>query len=235
MNYQRFQSPDIGTLDEEQVEELISAARKYYTDRLPYHNWDHAVATIDGVDKIADKLVGYNVTIAHNALRIAAAWHDAGYHENHSTKGFVTKEDYSAALLDEHLRHEPVEPLFRKLMHTAIVSTWHLHPELRTPPQMILHRADTANIGGSTDEFIGNNILLFREAQVRGHSTTWSQHVAQSDQFIKLLVAEHDHESLLQNVEAEDSTVDVYDIPFREAAFRNLEALYGIDEPLARR
>lgn len=234
MRYQRFESPDIDTLSEDHVEELVAAARKHYTDRLPYHNWHHATATIAGVDRIAEKLSYHNVSIARNALRIAAAWHDAGYHENHAAKGFTTKEDYSAALLEEHLTSEPVNPLFREIMHTAIVATWHLHPEQRTPPQMILHRADTANIGGPTDEFIENNKLLFREAQLRGYLLSWSQHVAQTDHFVKLLAAEHDHESLLQNIEAEDPTVDVHDMPFRDAALRNLDALHGINEPTLR-
>jgi hypothetical protein len=235
MHYQRFHSPDIENLSQSRVEEIISAAKVHYTDRLPYHNWSHARATIDGVDTIAEKLLPYDITLAHNALRIAAAWHDAGYHENHSARGFTTKEDYSAALLDEHLGSEPIKPLFKKLMHSAITATWHLHPELRTPPQMVLHRADTANIGGPTDEFIHNNILLFQEAKIQGRTITWAQHVASTEQFVKLLAAEHDHESLVQYVDPEDSTIDVHNMPFRDAAFRNLDVLNGMPEPASQR
>lgn len=231
MRYQRFKSPDIPNLEEDQVEEYIDAARKHYSEYYQYHNWDHATATIRGVDRIADKLSEYNVSIARNALRIAAAWHDAGYHENHAALDFLTKEDYSAALLDRYMEDKPVDGLFKNLMHSAIVGTWHLHPEHRTPPQVILHRADTANIGGPADEFINNNLLLFREAQFRGLFTSWDQHVRQTDRFVRLLVAEHEHESLLQNMYAEDTTVDVYDERFRDAAIRNLEALYEISEP----
>lgn len=234
MKYQRFSAPHVDTFQPDQVEEYIAAAQGHYTDAYRYHNWSHAVSVMEGVDTIADKLEAQGIKIARNTLRIAAAWHDAGYHRNHAALDFSTKEEYSAALLGDYLQDKPVTNLQRNLMQTAIIATWHHHAELRTPPQIILHRADIANIGGPTDAFIENNILLLQEARHKGVYPSWRQHLAQTDSFVRLLVAEHDYESLLQDVQPNDPTVDVYDEPFGVAALRNLDALHGIDEPKGR-
>ncbi len=231
MLYQRFNSSEIDTYAPGQVEEYVAAAEAHYTYRLPYHNWDHAVSVMEGVDTIADKLDAKGVKIARGTLKIAAAWHDAGYHQNHAALDFSTKEDYSAALLDTYLEDKPVTHIQKQLMRSAIVATWHLHPEHRTPPEMILHRADTANIGGPADRFVENNVLLWREARTKGHPVPWSDNLRATDRFVRLLAAEHDHESLLQNIDPEDTTVDVNDQPFAATAKRNLDILYGMSEP----
>lgn len=231
MTYERFHFPDIETLDHQQVEDIIHAAQPYYPKYYAYHNWDHAVTTIHGIEVIADKLSNRGTKIARNALRIAAAWHDAGYAENHVVKGFATKEEYSAALLDEYLRDSSVEQLSRQVMNSAIKATWPIHPEYRTPHEIILHRADTANIGGPSEGFIDANVRLFHEARQRGHDVPWSQHVAMTDRFVRVAAAEHDHESLLQNVPIDDTTVDVYNVPFGNQALSNLELLHDFPEP----
>lgn len=232
MKYQRFNiPPEVDVYQPGQVEEYAAAAELEYTDTLPYHNWNHAQAVIAGVEIIADKLSAQNVKIARNTLKIAAAWHDAGYHRNHAELGFNTKEEYSAALLMDYLEDKPVTDIQKQLMRTAIIATWHLHPQQRTPNELILHRADIANIGGPTDVFIENNLLLWQESKVQGHRYSWDQHIGQSSAFVQLVIAEHAHESVLQNLDRDDTTIDVNREPFEQAALENLIALNKTETP----
>lgn len=225
MAFGRFDVPkERLTLTDDQTLEYSQAAQQYYRPDYLYHNWNHALAVASGTEIIADKLEARGLTIAKRAIAVASAWHDAGYHENHIAKGFETKELYSAALLDEYLRDKPVGEFEKSLMRQAIIATYSGHSELRTPYELILHRADIANIGGPLDEFVDSNVKLWREHQVTtGDSIDWDEHVKNSAKFIEFTAEEHDHESIKHLIDPEDTTLDVNDLPFRTTALRNLE------------
>jgi hypothetical protein len=224
----------LNTFTADQTDDYIAAAEKQYSSHLTYHNWDHAVDVIRGVDIIADKLAETGVLIGRNALKIAAAWHDAGFHED-KTGEFATKELYSAHLLDVFLEDKDVpEPVQRILMRKPIIATVHKHADHRMPAEVILHRADTANIGGPEEGFIEANKKLWFEGSGFGNDG-WLQHINQTARFVEFTAIEHDYESLIRGVELDDGSVDVNDEVFRLAAARNIAALREIVEPPARR
>lgn len=231
MAYGRFgvESSHI-TLTPEQVLEYSSAAFKHYTPDYDYHNWDHALSVAGGTEAITTKLESKGVVTARGAMAIAATWHDAGYHEDHTSKGFTTKEEYSAALLEEYLSNKPVSDLEKSIMLQSIIATWANYPDHRSPHQLILHRADIANIGGPTDEFIENSIKLWRESQhISGKKIPWQKYVDGASHFIELTYTEHDDESLHNFIDPEDTTLDVNDTPFAMQALVNIKALREIE------
>ncbi|HEY8885960.1 MAG TPA: hypothetical protein VIM31_00455 [Candidatus Microsaccharimonas sp.] len=217
------------TFSPDQVEEYIAAAEQHYDSFLNYHNWEHAQDVMRGVDVIADKLEAQGVLIGRNALKIAAAWHDAGFHEN-TPEEFHSKEEYSAYLLDTFLEDKHVPEAVRVvLMYNPIVATFHKHPAHRNPAELVLHRADTANIGGPVEGFLEANAKIWHEGG--GHGTQgWLQHVNQTARFVEFTAIEHDYESLMRNVELTDTSVDVNDELFSFAAARNSAALREITE-----
>ncbi|MDB5179438.1 MAG: hypothetical protein JWN12_70 [Candidatus Saccharibacteria bacterium] len=217
------------TFSPDQVDDYVVAAEQHYTPQLDYHNWEHAQDVMRGVDVIADKLEAQGVFIGRNALKIAAAWHDAGFHED-TPESFNSKEEYSAYLLDNFLEGKPVEAAVqRMLIRNPIVATFHRHPTHRMPAELVLHRADTANIGGPVEGFIEANIKLWHESS--GISKEgWLRHVNQTARFIEFTAVEHDYESLIRNVELTDTSVDVNDELFSFAAARNIAALQEMTE-----
>jgi hypothetical protein len=217
-------------LTPDQVIEYSSAAAKHYTTDYAYHNWNHALSVASGTEIIAGKLEAKGLVIAKGALAVAAAWHDAGYHEDHTSKGFATKEAYSAASLEEYLSGKTVGEWERSMMLQSITATWAHYPDPRTPYELIMHRADIANIGGPTDEFIDNSLNLWRETQyISGKKISWQKYVDSASNFIQLTYTEHDTESLENFLDPEDTTVDVNDVPFKEQALKNIEALQEWD------
>jgi len=218
------------TLTPDQVLEYSAQAQKQYRPDFDYHNWDHALAVTYGTEVIATKLEARGLVIAKGALAVAAAWHDAGYHEDHLAKGFKTKELYSAALLDDFLEDKPVGELEKAIMRSAIIATWAGHTDLRTPYELILHRSDIANIGGPTDEFIENSLKLRKETElITGKPLNWQKYVDGAAGFITATVNEHDHESIKHLIDIKDTTIDVHDTPFGEQALKNLKALKRFD------
>lgn len=226
MIYHRFDTPKLSlSLTDAQTESYVAEAKKFYTPDYEYHNFDiHAQEVIDGVKTITSKLGRQGIVTPTNALIVAAAWHDAGYHEDHKALGFETKEAYSAYLLDQFLKEEQVSEYERLVMLSAINATTHNY-QGRSAYDLILHRADTANIGGPAEKFIEKNILIFKELQHTHGPTPWDTHVRQSHGFIQSLVAEHGRESTDHAVEPSDTTIDVHDTPFALAALSNLRVL----------
>jgi len=231
MAFGRFEAPkEFVTLTPEQVFEYSAAAKQHYRADYPYHGWDHALDVISGTEIISTKLEHRGLVIAKGALVVAAAWHDTGYHEDHSVKGFSTKEEYSAHLLDEYLKNKAASEWEKTMMHNAIVATWADHKTLRTPYELIMHRSDIANIGGPTDEFLQNSLKLLQEqALITGRTPSWEEYVNGAVKFIEFTAAEHDHEALAHYIDPSDTTVDVHNVPFSEAARINIETLLDFD------
>lgn len=231
MAYGRFEIPkELTTITNDQVTEYAAAAESHYRADMTYHNWNHALTVMYGVEVISSKLKQHGIQTAQGALAVAAAWHDAGYHENHRTLGFATKEQYSAHLLNKFLEDKPIGDFDREIMERAILATWHGHETLRTPTELILHRADIANIGGSTDEFLENSVAVWRETVNNEDRRPWATFVEDTAQFVAFTIEEHDREATKHMLSLSDTTIDVADRPFVESARRNLARLL-ISEP----
>lgn len=177
-------------IDSRQVEVYSKAAQAHYSDTLAYHNWSHAEAVMRDVDLLVDRAAQRGIILARGALHIAAAWHDAGFHEDHVEKGFATKEHYSAHLLEEYIADKPVDFAMRFLMTEAILGTIHGF-ERHTLDTLALHRADVANIGGPYDEFYKISTALWREnIQFIGTDISWDDFIHNSEGYIRAMAKE---------------------------------------------
>ena len=231
MAYGRFDVPkDWITLTPDQVAEYSTAAEGHYRPDFQYHGWGHALDVAHGTEVISDKLQSRGYTIVKGALAIAGAWHDAGYHEDHMQKGFDTKEEYSASLLEKYLENRPMGEFERAIALNAIVATWSGFEGARTPYELILHRADIANIGGPEDEFLANSVKLWQERILTsGKQIAWDEYVADAVVFIAETIEEHDQESLHHFIDPSETVLDVNEGVFKDAAYRNMGVLLKYD------
>lgn len=177
-------------LSKHQVDEFILAAKEHYTDAIEYHNWSHVEAVMAGVEALSERAETRGITLAKEALLVAAAWHDAGFHEDHVSLGFETKEHYSAYLADTFLQSKDIDESTRRLVERAILGTIHsaVREDLDT---LCLHRADVANIGGDYPTFLKNNIALWREhLTMTGTGIAWDEWVKSSNHFVDFCIQE---------------------------------------------
>lgn len=177
-------------IDSHQAETYSRAAQAHYSDTLAYHNWTHAEAVMRDVDILVERAATRGIVLARSALQVAAAWHDAGFHEDHKAKGFVTKEHYSAHLLETYITDKPVDYATRMLMSEAILGTIHGF-ERESLDALALHRADVANIGGEYEAFFNISVALWREnTHLTGIQTSWEEFVQNSESYIRMIANE---------------------------------------------
>lgn len=181
-------------LDPNKIDEYSLAARDYYSDRLPYHNWSHAAAVMEKVDELSERVGRRTRRLARGALHVAAAWHDAGFHEDHTRKGYETKEHYSAALAERYLKAQKVDEACRKIVRVAILGTIH-GVERTNINALILHRADVANIGDTYENFLEANVKLWHEHGImNGVPVSWTDHQQSSVRFVDFSAHEAEQE-----------------------------------------
>lgn len=179
-------------IDPRRADVFVEAAQQHYSYELPYHNWNHAEAVIGAVERVVDRAAERGINLSKQALRVAAAWHDAGYHID--THTFETKEHYSLSLLEDYLEDNPVSTADRTIMSEAILGTIHGNPE-RTQYGLALHYADVENIGGPRDDFIANSLLLYEEANGRSATPiSWASYVEGSSRFLEQVVEQSRNE-----------------------------------------
>ena len=77
---------------------LEKAAANLYTDEMPYHNFAHVLGTLAAGEILVDRCLAEGVPISPDIVYYALLFHDAGYQEDHTCKGFTSKEGYSAHL-----------------------------------------------------------------------------------------------------------------------------------------
>lgn len=177
-------------LESRQIEAYSNAARPFYSYELAYHNWDHALAVMRDVDVLAERVASRGTVLARGALQVAAAWHDAGFHEDHQMYGFETKEHYSAFLLEQHLAGTEVSDGEKEQMRLAILGTIHgsTRESLNT---LALHRADVANIGGPYQSFVRSSLLLWEEHDERDHTiSSFSDYIEGAAKYIAFIAEE---------------------------------------------
>jgi hypothetical protein len=77
---------------------LEQGAAELYSDQMPYHSFNHVLGTLAAGAVLVENCVNEGVPINGDVVYYALLFHDAGYHENHISKGFTSKEEYSAHL-----------------------------------------------------------------------------------------------------------------------------------------
>jgi hypothetical protein len=169
--------------------QLALPAQEFYTDELAYHNWYHALDVAAAVVDLAARCEARGMRLNVGMLAVAAAWHDAGFQEDHKRWGYDTKEQYSAALLHDFLSRKKVEPIFVSHAQAAILGTTHKHERL-TSDTLALHRADIANFGYNYDLFGRHTLNLLQEARRYDPTLTFELWKSRVNGLIEFVVQE---------------------------------------------
>ena len=102
---------------------LEQVAAELYSDQMPYHNFNHVLRTLAAGEVLVERCLREGVPISGEVVYCALLFHDAGYHEDHISKGFTSKEEYSAHLAVQCLRAKAIPEDTIKRVVAAILST----------------------------------------------------------------------------------------------------------------
>lgn len=106
-------------LDREQLERI---AQSHYSP-LPYHNFEHAKRVAGEAENLASKFSAEVSPILPETFYVAGLFHDAGYIEDHTEKGFETKEEYAANIAGTELSQMGFEDILVRDVEKLILAT----------------------------------------------------------------------------------------------------------------
>ena len=154
-------------IDEPVVEQVSLLAPNYYSARLPYHNFEHVLATLEHFENICDRLLERDVYINRNIGRVAIYMHDAGFDIDHIAEGFDTKEEHSAHLSSIVLQNLGVQDTEIERVNKAIIDGTTVTKQPKNNLEKAVRYADLGNVyGRSYVDFVKNFMLLQKESVV---------------------------------------------------------------------
>jgi len=191
-------------------------ARELYSDRLPYHNFQHALKAVRRGEEIVARCHEDSVKIDDQVVYYALLFHDAGYHEDCSKKDYKTKEEYAAFLAGEALKKIGAKPDLIRQVQEAIIST-HRDAKFATNEAKAVRAADLVNLGGSYEEFLDNTWLLKKEAEIMsGHEISWQDWREETKKLVEFYLKQDIH---LTHAYADDEERSI----FHQRAKANLD------------
>lgn len=140
----------------------IDQIKNYYSDKLVYHNFLHALKVWEKAEEIADVCLSEGQQVDKEVLYLAALFHDAGYHLDHVSQGYCSKEELSSALAEKYLQKHNYPQNKIVLIKDAILGTQQ-NSEFLSFESKILRAADLSGLAGKYQDFIKNNKLLKTE------------------------------------------------------------------------
>jgi len=150
---------EIRDLDlESEVEPLYSAA-------LAYHNFQHAIDTINAAEDIIRRCMEEGIRVECRVVYYALLFHDAGFQEDHQALGFETKEAYSADLAAERLGKRGVPRSTLEKVVAAILGT-HKDGSFVTVEQKAVRAADLSGLAADYKTFLENSTHLKAEYEL---------------------------------------------------------------------
>jgi predicted metal-dependent HD superfamily phosphohydrolase len=151
-------------------EALETEARALYSDALPYHNFAHILDTLESADTILERCRKENIRIDATVVYFALLFHDAGYHEDHHTKGYENKESYSVALAAPILKRHGISASVVKKASEAILAT-ERNARFVSAEHKAVRAADLAGLAAVYDRFLRSSLKLKREFEVLNKKT----------------------------------------------------------------
>jgi predicted metal-dependent HD superfamily phosphohydrolase len=143
---------------------LEKVAAELYSDEMPYHNFVHVLGTLAAGEKLVDRCLAEGVSINAEVVYYALLFHDAGYHEDHISKGFTSKEEYSAHLAVRCLRAEAIPEDTIERIAAAILSTQR-DAKFTSNEEKAVRAADLAGLAGDYKTFRSNAEKLRQEEE----------------------------------------------------------------------
>ena len=115
------------------------------------------------------------IPIDAEAVYYALLFHDAGYHENHRSRGFDSKEEYSAHLAAQCLQAEAIsEDTIRKV--TAAILSTKRDAEYSSNEEKAVRAADLAGLASEYEIFRAAVEKLRQEEEiVTGRKVAWDE------------------------------------------------------------
>ena len=121
--------------------DLETEVAALYSSELAYHNFRHALDTLDAADEITRKCVDEGIRVDAEVVYYALLFHDAGFLDDHDALGFATKEAYAADLAAKNLARRGVARSTIDKVVAAILST-HKDASFVTTEQKAVRAAD---------------------------------------------------------------------------------------------
>lgn len=163
---------------------IFTEAEKLYDPRLPYHNFEHALAVQRQAEEIIRHCLEESVPIDTEVVRYAALFHDAGYSHDHRALGYDSKESYAAELAGQTLQQFGVADDVISRVQETIMAT-HRDAAFTTNEQKAVRAADIAGMAGSYEEFVEANRHLKAEAELlSGNTISWAEWKAGTQQTV---------------------------------------------------
>jgi predicted metal-dependent HD superfamily phosphohydrolase len=154
-------------------DQLEKAASKLYSDQMPYHNFNHVLRALAAGDELVERCLREGVPINGEIVYYALLFHDAGYHENHISKGFTNKEEYSAHLAVQCLRAEAIPEDTIKSVVAAILSTQR-DAQFTSIEDKAVRAADLAGLASDYENFRSDVEKLRQEDEIlTGRKVAW--------------------------------------------------------------
>lgn len=154
---------------------LEQVAEKLYSDQMPYHNFNHILGTLAAAELLMECCLNEGVPINGEVVYYALLLHDAGYHENHISKGFTSKEEYSAHLAVQCLRAEAIPEDTIKRVVAAILSTQR-DAQFISNEEKAVRAADLAGLTSDYKTFRSDVEKLRQESEMlTGRKVAWDE------------------------------------------------------------
>lgn len=156
-------------------EKLEKIAARLYDAKLKYHNFDHIRYVMEEGNKILKRCQAEGVEIDEAVVYYAILFHDAGFIENHMSKGFDSKEAYSADLAAKNLQGNGIDTETIQKVKQAIMAT-HVDSLCLTNEDKAVRAADLAGLAVDYAVFKKNTLDLKDELEMMsGKKVTWKQ------------------------------------------------------------
>lgn len=154
-------------------EKLEKIATQHYDSKLRYHNFDHIRYVLEAGNNITEKCKVEGVEINEAVVYYAILFHDAGYGEDHISKGYNSKEAYSVDLAVQGLQGNGIDADMIQRVKDAIMAT-HVDALCETNEDKAVRAADLSGLADDYKVFKKNTIDLKDELEMMsGKSITW--------------------------------------------------------------
>lgn len=196
---------------------LEKLAASLYSSRLPYHNFQHIRDVLIAGDVILLECKKNGIDFNESVIYHAILFHDAGYHEDHETNGYDSKESYSASLAENILNDEDYSEMHILQVKQAIMST-HMHGHCKSTEDQVVRAADLYGLMAAYADFREKSVALYHEGQMlRGENIGWDEYKKETCSIVNSFLK---HKIKL-NIGLYQGEPD----KFQQAAHKNLELL----------
>jgi len=170
--------------------DLEAEVAALYSDKLAYHNFQHALDTIAAADGITQKCIDEGIRVDAEVVYYALLFHDAGFLDDHHALGFETKEAYAADLAQKRLTHRGTNESTINKVVDAILST-HKDASFVTAEQKAVRAADLSGLAADYETFVRNSANLKTEYELfHARELDWREWVDNASGMIRFYLSQ---------------------------------------------